>query len=109
MFQVKRSTKEKGSAMNQLVNRVIELAVRIQQISAPTFEEKTRASYVFDLFVNEGLVDVSMDEAGNAYGRLKAGTENAKPLIVSAHLDTVFPASTDLTVTRELGRIYGPG
>jgi len=84
--------------MNELVNRVIELAVQIQQIPAPTFEEKRRAEFVCDLFLEEGLVDVSLDAAGNAYGRLKAGTMEAKPLIVSAHLDTVFPASTDLTV-----------
>lgn len=95
--------------MNELVNRVIELAVQIQQIPAPTFEEKRRAEFVCDLFLEEGLVDVSLDAAGNAYGRLKAGTMEAKPLIVSAHLDTVFPASTDLTVTRSTGKIHGPG
>jgi acetylornithine deacetylase/succinyl-diaminopimelate desuccinylase-like protein len=30
-------------------------------------------------------------------------------LVVSAHLDTVFPAETDLAIRREPGRIYGPG
>jgi tripeptide aminopeptidase len=109
MFQVKKSTNEKGNAMNELVNRVIELAVQIQQIPAPTFEEKKRAEFVCDLFMEEGLVDVSLDAAGNAYGRLKGGASGAKPLIVSAHLDTVFPAGTDLAVTRSTGKIHGPG
>ncbi len=109
MFQMKKSINEKGNAMNELVNRVIELAVQIQQIPAPTFEEKRRAEFACDLFMEEGLADVSLDAAGNAYGRLKGGASGAKPLIVSAHLDTVFPAGTDLTVTRSTGKIHGPG
>jgi tripeptide aminopeptidase len=95
--------------MNELVNHVIELAVKIQQIPAPTFAEKERAEFVCALFAEEGLVDISIDEAGNAYGRLKAGTANAKPLVVSAHLDTVFPAGTDLSAIRTAARIDGPG
>jgi tripeptide aminopeptidase len=98
--------------MNELANSVTELAVQIQQIPAPTFDEKKRAEFVCALFAEEGLVDVSMDEAGNAYGRLKAGQHGAaaaKPLIVSAHLDTVFPLNTDLTVTRTTGQLHGPG
>ena len=95
--------------MNELVNRVTELAVKIQQIPAPTFEEKERAEFVRALFAEESLADISMDEAGNAYGLLKAGAAAARPLVVSAHLDTVFPAGTDLTVTRNAGKIHGPG
>lgn len=96
--------------MNELVNRVIELAVQIQQIPAPTFEEQKRAEFVCSLFAREGLEGVTMDAAGNAYGRWKAGQPtSARPLIVSAHLDTVFPAVTDLTVTRNPGQVYGPG
>jgi acetylornithine deacetylase/succinyl-diaminopimelate desuccinylase-like protein len=53
-----------------------------------------------------------MDEAGEAYGCLRAekpGAASAKPLIISAHLDTVFPMGTDLAVTRTPGQIHGPG
>lgn len=98
--------------MNDLVNRVIELAVQIQQIPAPTFEEKKRAEFVCELFAREGLMEVSMDEVGNAYGRLPSSSapgNDVKPLIVSAHLDTVFPAGTDLAITRDPGQIHGPG
>jgi tripeptide aminopeptidase len=95
--------------MNEQVNRVIELAVQIQQIPAPTFDEGKRAEFMRALFAEEGLADVSIDDAGNAYGRWKAGKANAKPLIVSAHLDTVFPAGTDLAITRNPGQIHGPG
>ena len=98
--------------MDDLINHITDLAVQIQQIPAPTFEEHKRAEFVCASFTNEGLEDVGTDEAGNAYGRLKVGgqqSRNAKPLIVSAHLDTVFPANTDLKVTRNPGQIYGPG
>ncbi len=88
--------------------QLLDLAIRIQQVPAPTFEEQARAEFVRGLFVKEGLSDVSLDEVSNAYGRLP-GKGSAKPLVVSAHLDTVFPANTDLTIKREDERIYGPG
>lgn len=94
------------------VNRVVELAVQIQQIPAPTFNEMKRAAFIRELFSKEGLHDVSMDEAGNVYGRLALDAErskDAKPFIVSAHLDTVFPSDTDLRVTRSPNLIHGPG
>jgi len=64
---------------------------------------------VRDLFDDEGLANISIDEVGNVYGRLRGKDENAKALIVSAHLDTVFPASTKLELRREPDQIYGPG
>ncbi|MBI5933737.1 MAG: M20/M25/M40 family metallo-hydrolase [Chloroflexi bacterium] len=92
---------------SELVNRVIELAVEIQQIPAPTFEEGERAEFVRAQFAQAGLSDVEMDAMGNVYGRWPGG--DASPLVVSAHLDTVFPRETDLLVKREAKRIYGPG
>ncbi|HEX8992649.1 MAG TPA: M20/M25/M40 family metallo-hydrolase [Anaerolineales bacterium] len=94
--------------MNDLIERLLNLAVQIQQVPAPTFAEKARAELVRGLFVKEGLLDVSMDPLHNVYGRL-AGSGSARPVVVSAHLDTVFPASTDLTSSRDAERIYGPG
>ena len=94
------------------VNRVVELAIQIQQIAAPTFDEIKRSEFVNRLFSKEGLRDISVDEAGNVYGRLAIEAErakDAKPLIVSAHLDTVFPKETDLRVSRSSGLIHGPG
>ena len=94
--------------MIDFVHRFLELAIQIQQVAAPTFEEKRRAEFVRDLFVQEKLKDVSMDSVNNVYARL-AGKRNSKPLIVSAHMDTVFPSETSLHMTREEDRIYGPG
>lgn len=90
-----------------IVNRVVELAVEIQQVPAPTFEEGARAEFVRAQFLDAGLSDVEIDATGNVYGRWRGG--DAPPLIVSAHLDTVFPRETNLTVKRDSKRIYGPG
>jgi tripeptide aminopeptidase len=90
------------------VNRMLDLAVQIQQIPAPTLDEKQRAEFVHSLFLAEGLQDVAMDEIHNVFGHL-VGRGKRQPLIVSAHLDTVFPRSTSLHFTREEDRIYGPG
>ena len=91
-----------------LINKVLDLAIEIQQIAAPTFAEDRRAIFIQTLFQAERLSDVYRDEAGNVFGRLP-GAGKTRPLIVSAHLDTVFPAGTDLRVQRQPGRIYGPG
>lgn len=94
-----------------LAERVIELAIEIQQIPAPTFAEGKRAEFVRALFVREGLSDVEIDVVGNVYGKFQVSSSrlNVKPLIISAHLDTVFPAETDLQVRREEGKVFGPG
>jgi len=91
-----------------LVAQVLDLAVQIQQIPAPTFYESGRAAFIQKQFVKAGLRDVQVDEIGNVYGRLP-GAGQKPPLVVSAHSDTVFPASTDLQVRREKGQIHGPG
>ncbi|MBN2148544.1 MAG: M20/M25/M40 family metallo-hydrolase [Anaerolineales bacterium] len=84
------------------------MAVRIQQIPAPTFAEAARGSFIAQQFAEQGLADASVDEVGNVYARI-LGTGEAAPVIVSAHLDTVFPIDTDLTVKRVGDRIAGPG
>ncbi len=93
---------------DSIVNRVLERAVEIQQIPAPTFAEERRAAFVQQKFEEEGLLDVWMDDLGNVFGRLP-GREGAAPVVVSAHTDTVFPLETDLRVQRAANRIAGPG
>ena len=76
--------------MSELIERVIDLAIEIQQVPAPSFDERQRAEFVHSRFASEGLADVSVDELGNVFALL-ASNQGAKPLIISAHLDTVFP------------------
>ena len=86
---------------------LLDLAIKIQQIPAPTFSEQRRAEFVEQSFRAEGLADVEQDALGNVYSRLPG--LGAAPLVVCAHLDTVVPESAPLTVRRMPGKIFGPG
>lgn len=95
-------------AAEQWVEQVVQRAIMLQQVPAPTFAESARAALVHRLFLKEGLTDVQIDAVGNVLARLP-GEGRARPLIISAHLDTVFPAGTDLTVQRLDDQVCGPG
>lgn len=92
-----------------IANYVVDLAIELQQIPAPTFSEETRGAFTRELFIQENLKDVATDALGNVYARLEGRHKKAKPLIVTAHLDTVFPESVALTVKKEGGKIFAPG
>ncbi len=92
-----------------ITDLIIDLAVQIQQIPAPTFAEGQRGEFVREFFLKENLKDVSMDSLGNVYARLMGKQKKARPLIVSAHLDTVFPTSVNLQVKKEAGKIVAAG
>jgi tripeptide aminopeptidase len=94
--------------VSEVVAKVLDLAISIQRIPAPTFREQQRARFVYEGFQAEGLCDVELDNLGNVYGRLP-GNSSIPPLVISAHLDTVFPAQTTLDGTRQMDKIFGPG
>ncbi len=99
--------------MNDLTSRLLDLAIAIQQIPAPTFHEAERAKFVHGQFAAEGLKHVEIDSTGNVYGCLESPARQLstinRPVVVSAHLDTVFPPSADLHYVREPERILAPG
>ena len=92
------------------IPKLVEQTIAIQQIPAPTFAEAKRAAYLESRFGEVGLVDVSRDELENVYGRFPGSAPHGNPpVIISAHSDTVFPATTDLTVRRDGHLTHGPG
>ena len=70
-------------------------------------EALRHSSYVNEL-AQENLQDIHIDDIGNVFGRLP-GSGSDFPIVVSAHLDTVFPVHTDLLLKRQTDRIAGPG
>src|SRR6516225_3978230 len=80
---------------------------RLTEIPAPTFQESDRAAAIKVLLSAIGL-EVSNDRAGNVIGTLR-GTSDKELVILSAHLDTVFPEGTDVKVHREKNRMSAPG
>lgn len=81
--------------------------ITLTEIPAPPFKESARAQAYRDMFVARGLSDVEIDAAGNVTGLRKGGGDGL--IVVSAHLDTVFPEGTPVKVRREGERLYAPG
>jgi tripeptide aminopeptidase len=77
-------------------------------IPAPPFKEKARAESFRARLAALGLKDVHIDAEGNAIG-VRAGTGGGPKLVVAAHLDTVFPEGTDVTIKEKDGKLYAPG
>lgn len=82
--------------------------VMTSEIPAPTFGEETRAQFMLQRFAEVGLIQASMDEAGNAVG-LVPGVSGGRAIVVAAHLDTLFDAKTDHDVTLLPDRAAGVG
>jgi tripeptide aminopeptidase len=80
---------------------------RLTEIPAPPFQEAERAAAVKVLLSAIGL-EVSTDKVGNVIGLQRGATEK-EIVVLSAHLDTVFPAGTDVKVHREKNRMSAPG
>ncbi|MCC6615000.1 MAG: M20/M25/M40 family metallo-hydrolase [Anaerolineae bacterium] len=87
----------------------VEQSLQIQRIPAPTFQEGERAAYVAEQMKALDLEQVEIDDMYNVYGLLRGANQDAMHLMISAHLDTVFPIQTDLSNRREYESIYGPG
>src|SRR5437762_636255 len=77
-------------------------------IPAPPFGEAARAEYLATRFRQCGLAEVEIDAEGNCVA-LRRGRALHPLLVVSAHLDTVFPAGTDFTVRRVGAQLLAPG
>jgi acetylornithine deacetylase/succinyl-diaminopimelate desuccinylase-like protein len=80
----------------------------IAEMPAPPFQERARAEYCRKRFAELGLKEAAIDATGNVIG-LRLGTGRGPKLVVSAHLDTVFPQGTDVTVTEDDGVLRGTG
>ena len=81
---------------------------RITVIPAPPFKEQARAEYYRKRFQELRLQDVRIDSEGNVIG-VRRGSGAGPKLVVSAHLDTVFPEGTDVSIKEKDGRLYAPG
>jgi acetylornithine deacetylase/succinyl-diaminopimelate desuccinylase-like protein len=81
----------------------------ICEIPAPPFREQQRAAYIAARFAELGLADVHTDSEGNVIGFYRGSQDNLPCLVIAAHLDTVFPESTDVTVRRVGSRLCAPG
>jgi acetylornithine deacetylase/succinyl-diaminopimelate desuccinylase-like protein len=86
---------------------ITEQQIRLTEIPAPEFSEGERGAAVKRLFEGAGL-KVRVDSTGNVIGE-RFGKDRSQVILLSAHVDTVFPAGTDVRVKRDGRRLRGPG
>ena len=86
---------------------ILETQIAVSRIPAPTGAERARALWVADRLNQTGLT-TCVDGAGNVVARA-AGAYASAPVVVCAHLDTVFPADVRLDIQRDGTRMVGPG
>jgi acetylornithine deacetylase/succinyl-diaminopimelate desuccinylase-like protein len=94
--------------IDQTHQETTEELIRICEIPAPPFKEEVRAAYMTRRFKDLGLSSVRTDEEGNVIAE-RPGVSTENGIVVSAHLDTVFPEGTDVRVRREGKRLCAPG
>ncbi len=80
----------------------------LTEIEAPPFKEQKRAEAFLARVKALGLTSAAIDAEGNVVG-VRKGTGQGPKLVISAHMDTVFPAGTDVKVKERDGRLYAPG
>ncbi len=110
------------------LNSINDTQIRLTEIPAPSFQEAARGAAVKALFEQAGL-HTEIDRAGNVIAKLPGakpavnqetkqssgkaglnGDRNGQDIVMlSAHLDTVFPTGTDVKVHRDNDRWLAPG
>jgi len=89
-------------------DRTVADIVTLTEIPAPPFKEAERGKAYKAMLQAHGLTEVEIDPEGNVMG-LRKGTAGGPVVVVSAHLDTVFPEGTNVKVRREGTKLYAPG
>jgi len=86
---------------------VTEQQIRLTEIPAPEFRESQRAEALKVLFAESGF-QVHIDCAGNVVAE-RPGSDKNSAILFAAHIDTVFPEGTDVSVRRTSRRLVAPG
>jgi acetylornithine deacetylase/succinyl-diaminopimelate desuccinylase-like protein len=96
------------AAFERDFDRFVNELVTLTEIPSPPFGEKLRAEAFAKLLRQAGLEQVDIDAEGNVIGQWR-GRGGAPLLAVAAHLDTVFPPETNVTVKRVGTTLRAPG
>jgi tripeptide aminopeptidase len=100
--------KKATSSIERDHDRFVRELVTLTEIPAPPFQETARARAYLEMLRESGLADVERDAEGNVMG-VRRGAGRGPMVAVVAHLDTVFPAGTDVQVERQGTRLLAPG
>jgi tripeptide aminopeptidase len=89
--------------------RILQWQAEMVAVPAPPFGEKRRAEWLCERFGELGLDDPHIDEVGNALASRRGAGSDGRRVLLSAHIDTVFPAGTPITAELKGTRLSAPG
>lgn len=99
---------EHRDALQPIREILLANAMMIGEFPAPTNEEGERITFISNRFIEEGLQNISIDEAGNCMAMMP-GTVGKNNILICAHADTVFSTSVDHAMAVTHDTITGPG
>jgi tripeptide aminopeptidase len=91
--------------------RMMQWQQELVSIAAPPFGESKRAEWLAERFRELGLQQVEIDSVGNVLGCYPGTQSRAgqRCVMLSAHIDTVFPLHTPIAPLLEHNRLEAPG
>ena len=104
----KPSVKAAFKAIIDLEPETYKDLITLNEIPAPPFKEEKRAAKFMEMMKAIGVDSIWIDKAGNVLGLVK-GRTGKKTVVLEAHLDTVFPEGTDVTVKHAGDTLKAPG
>ncbi|MEZ5316351.1 MAG: M20/M25/M40 family metallo-hydrolase [Vicinamibacterales bacterium] len=87
---------------------IVDEWIKLVEIPAPSKQEQARGAYIRAEMEKLRLADIRVDDLGNVSG-VRKGTGGGPTIVFAAHMDTVFPEGTDVTVKREGDVLRAPG
>lgn len=94
--------------LEQLEERTTRDLIMLTEIAAPPFMEEERARKYLEMLVEAGVDTAYIDAEGNAIG-IRRGVASGHTLVLSGHLDTVFPEGTNVTVRMRGDTLFARG
>ena len=90
-------------------DETLETLIALTEIPAPPFAETERARIFLELLNSIGIDNSYIDEVGNVIALRKGAAPNPETLVISGHLDTVFPEGTNVQVQQMGDTLKAPG
>lgn len=94
--------------IDEIDEQTVKDLITLTEIPAPPFKEEVRAEKFKQMLQAAGADSVWIDKVGNVIG-LREGRVGDRTIVLDAHLDTVFPAETDVTVKQRGDSLFAPG
>ena len=95
--------------MHQTDGETLADQLALVRIPAPPLAEQARGEHVLRRFRALSLCEPRVDEVGNVLAVWSPDEAEGPPVVVAAHLDTVFPAGTVVEPRQDGRRIHAPG